>query len=215
MKVGLILLAGGKGTRMGNSIPKQFLPLKDCPVALHSLAVFDTLALEQTVIVVNPDYEHLFPKRVYARPGMRRQDSVWNGLQALDPSCEFVCIHDAARPFITTGLVENVLSKAFEMGAATAAVPLKFSVKQADAEGRVKGSLDRSTIWEIQTPQVVRRDLLERGFAIAHEKNLTVTDDVGLVELFNHPVQLVMGSYSNLKLTTPEDFEIARGQYGI
>lgn len=210
MRVGLILLAGGKGTRMGMSIPKQYYSLAGRPVALHSLEVFEQMAMiSQIVIVADPEFHHLFPGRVFADPGVRRQDSVWNGLQMIEPSIEYICIHDAARPFITVELVQNVLKEAFNMGAAAAAVPLKFSVKQVDSNGRVKCSLDRSEIWEMQTPQAVRKDLLMRGFKLAYDQNLTVTDDVGLVELFDHPVQLVRGSYQNLKITTKEDIQIA------
>lgn len=210
MKIGLIFLAGGKGARMGGSLPKQFLELNHKPVVHHSLAVFDQIPFHHSVVVVDEPYRHFFPGKTYALPGSRRQDSVWNGLQALDPSVEFVCIHDGARPFITKSLVEDLLSKGLEKGAAASAVPLKFTVKQTNSEGMVERTLDRSTIWEIHTPQVVRRDLLEKGFSIAHKHGLTVTDDVGLVELFDYPVQLVLGSYSNLKLTTQEDMAIAK-----
>ena len=210
MKVGLILLAGGKGTRMGLNLPKQYYNLSGQPVALYSLKVFQKIErIEQVVVVADPKFHSLFPGCTFADPGERRQDSVWNGLQKLDASIDYVCIHDAARPFIDLNLVENVLSAALMVGAAAAAVPLKFSVKQADESGRVERSLDRSHIWEMQTPQVVRKDLLMRGFKLAEDQNLTITDDVGLVELFDHPVQLVMGSYQNLKLTTPEDIQIA------
>ena len=210
MKVGLILLAGGKGTRMGMNIPKQYYLLAGKPVAMHSLDIFKQLPVfEQIVVVADTSYHSLFSEHTLALPGERRQDSVWNGLQKIDPSIDYVCIHDAARPFISSELVENLLKEAFKTGAAAAAVPLKFSIKQADEKGRVKRSLDRSEIWEMQTPQIVRKDLLKTGFKIAHDKGLTVTDDVGLVELFEHPVQLVHGSYKNLKLTTKEDIEIA------
>ncbi len=210
MKVGLILLAGGTGTRMGLSIPKQYYSLSGRPVALHSLEVFRQVpAIAQIVIVADSEYHHLFPGHTFASPGARRQDSVWNGLQKIDPSIDYICVHDAARPFITVELVESVVKEACKVGAAAAAVPLKFSVKQADSSGKVQCTLDRSTIWEMQTPQVVRKDLLQKGFALAIAQNLTATDDVGLVELFDQPVQLVPGSYQNLKLTTREDIQIA------
>lgn len=220
MKAALILLAGGKGTRMGGTIPKQFLPLNDLIVSWHSLKVFNQVkAIVESVIVVDPEYQHLFPGYSYALPGNRRQDSVWNGLRALGSSIDLVCIHDAARPFITVAMVENVLAQAGLTGAAALGMPLKFTVKEVNAQGLVQTTLDRSSIWEIQTPQVVKRDLLHKGFSIAFDKNLTVTDDVGLVELFGHPVQLVAGSYQNLKLTTEEDLLMAkailRGNCGL
>lgn len=210
MKVGLILLAGGKGTRMGLNVPKQYYSLSGQPVALHSLKVLEKIEMiEQIVIVAEPEFHHLFPGCKFASPGERRQDSVWNGLQKMNESISYICVHDAARPFLSAELVEKVLEAAFNVGAAAAAVPLKFSVKQADSNGKVQQSLDRSTIWEMQTPQVVRKDLMMQGFKLAQYQNLTITDDVGLVELFDHPVQLVMGSYQNLKLTTKEDIQIA------
>lgn len=210
MKIGLILLAGGKGTRMGLEKPKQFLPLGEKAVLSHSLELFEEMGVfSQIVIVIDPEFQSLYPGRSYALPGKRRQDSVFNGFLSLDPSIELVCIHDGARPLLTADLVLNVLAQAKDNGAAALAVPLKFTVKQADEKGKVKCTLDRSLLWEMQTPQVVRKDLLEKGFKRAESENLTVTDDVSLVELFDHPVELVMGSYHNLKLTTQDDFLLA------
>lgn len=216
MKAALILLAGGKGIRMGGALPKQFLPLNELPVALHSLHVFDqVVAIEETVIVAAPEFHHLFPGRKMAFPGTRRQDSVWNGLQALDDSVELVCIHDAARPFITVKMIANVLEEGSRVGAAALGMPLKFTVKEVDGSAQVKKTLNRSSLWEIQTPQVVKKELLYRGFSIAFEQNLTVTDDVSLVELYQHPVQLVEGSYQNLKLTTVEDMQFAANLFKV
>lgn len=211
MRAALILLAGGKGTRMKAPILKQFFQLNGLPVALHSLKVFDQVKeIVQSVIVVDPDYQHYFPKRRCALPGVRRQDSVWNGLQALVEPVDLICIHDAARPFITIEMVENVLKQAELIGAAALGMPLKFTVKELDSQRRVKTSLNRSSLWEIQTPQAIRTALLYQGFSIAIDKNITVTDDVSLVELFDHPVQLVSGSYRNIKLTTEEDLWVAK-----
>jgi 2-C-methyl-D-erythritol 4-phosphate cytidylyltransferase len=146
---------------------------------------------------------------LFAQAGLRRQDSLFHGLQALSPSIDLICVHDAARPFITQEMVQALLKAGLETGAAALAMPVKFTVKEASSEGRVARTLDRSRLWEIQTPQVVRRDLLHMGFEIAQREGITVTDDVGLVELFHHPVQLVQGSYSNIKITTVDDWMLA------
>ena len=134
---------------------------------------------------------------------------MFNGLQQVDPRLSLVCIHDAARPFITAPLVRRALKAAETHGAATVGMPVKFTVKEALPDGLVKRTPERSTVWEIQTPQVIRKELLVKGFAYAKEKGLTVTDDVSLIELLGKPVQLVEGSHANLKITTPEDWLIA------
>lgn len=211
MKAGLILLAGGKGLRMGSSTPKQFLPINGLPIALHSLAVFDQIKEIRCIVVVSDtSYHSYFPGRSYAPPGVRRQDSVWNGLQMLDPEVDLVCVHDAARPFVTKSMIEDLLLSAEKNGASAVAMPLKFTVKEVSEEMEALRTPDRSKLWEIQTPQAVQRNLLEKGFAVAFEKGITVTDDVSLPELFGHKAQLVPGSPYNIKITTPEDLEIGK-----
>ncbi len=211
-----ILLAGGTGSRMNSETPKQFLSLNRIPVARYS---FDVLAavpeIKEIVVVCHPDYQHLFAlsnsaiKLTFALPGKERQDSVYNGLMAASIQPDFICIHDSARPFINKNLVEDVINAAKTHGAATTATPIKFTIKEANDNGFVTRTPDRSLYWEVQTPQVIRSDLLQRGFVNAHHHHLSVTDDVSLVEHLGLPVQLVKGSYFNLKITTPEDLHIA------
>lgn len=211
-----ILLAGGTGTRIGGPIPKQFMPLGGLPLALHSFKVFLACPQIDEIVVVCPEaYQHLFStsgndKSVrFASPGNRRQDSVFNGLEKSISSSPLVCIHDGARPFINAGMVGKVLEEAHNCGAATVAVPLKFTVKEADSSGNVINTPDRSKLWEIQTPQVVSRALLRKGFDYALANGLTVTDDVSLVELIGGKVKLVEGSHTNIKLTVPSDIAFA------
>jgi 2-C-methyl-D-erythritol 4-phosphate cytidylyltransferase len=216
----IVLLAGGRGSRMKSVVPKQYMELQGKPVALHSYEHFINLpeAIE-IVVVCDPSFRSLFPappngKIVsFALPGERRQDSVYNGFMAKQCDSDLVCIHDAARPFITDDLIRRVMDSANEHGAATAAVPVKFTVKEADNGGFVMRTPDRSLMWEIQTPQVVRPGLLTLGFHKALSEGLTVTDDVSLIEMIGHPVKLVEGGYMNLKITTPEDFALAKQLY--
>jgi len=215
--VSVILLAGGKGTRMRSSIPKQYLPLGGKPLALYSLELFAACkAISEIIIVCDLFYQPLFMPHhtslLFATPGNRRQDSVYSGLQKTsNPSkkTHLICVHDSARPLAAPSDLMNVLAEAKKHGAAAAANLVKNTIKECDPQGFVQSTLDRSQLWEMYTPQVVEASLLKRGFKIALENNLTVTDDAALVELTGHPVKLVQGSYSNIKITTPEDLPLA------
>lgn len=216
-----ILLAGGSGTRMGNANPKQYLPILGKPIALWSFELFTSIPQIQEVIVVcqgeyQPYFSEAFEQYMrddiqlkFAAPGTRRQDSVFNGLQQIAEHSELVCIHDSSRPLITKDMVERVLKDGFSMGAAAVGMPLKFTIKEAAPCGTVVGTPDRSRYWEVQTPQVIQPALLKEAFQKANKENLTVTDDLSLVELLNRPVKMVEGSYSNLKITTPDDLHLA------
>lgn len=215
MKTAAILLAGGVGTRMKSEIPKQFLALNGKPLALYSFEVLACHpAIHEIVVVCDPKYQFLFDGAVFALPGERRQDSVYNGLQEVSKECDLVCIHDAARPFINAEIVQNVIDEAFFHGAACAAVPMKSTVKQSYADQFVFQTLDRNCLWEIQTPQVIQKEILEEGFRQAKTQNLSVTDDVSLVELQNKKVKLVTAIYENIKVTTQDDLIVAEQLMG-
>ncbi len=212
MKIGAILLAGGTGSRMGAPVPKQFLHLQGKPMALYSLEVLASLTQVVEVVVVCPlDYRSLFshyPVR-FALPGEQRQDSVYNGLCQISDTIEWVAVHDAARPFITPSMVQNLFDEGKDIGAASLAMPAKNTLKEVQSGNRVSRTLNRAQIWEIQTPQLLKKEILEAGFAYAHIHQTAVTDDVSLAELIGHPVHLVPGSYQNIKITTPEDWAFA------
>ena len=210
ISVSVILLAGGVGSRMKSSTPKQFLLLNGKPVALHSFDLFASFEMISEIIVVcDPLYRSLFPSNTnFALPGARRQDSLFNGMQKISTQCDLVCVHDAARPLLEHSDLQKLLAEAAKHRAAALAVPMKCTIKQADEQGFVTTTLDRTTLWEMQTPQVATPALLMEGFKIAQEKNLTVTDEAMLVELTGHPFKLVTGSHSNIKITTPEDWAV-------
>ncbi|KAG8054440.1 hypothetical protein GUJ93_ZPchr0001g29974 [Zizania palustris] len=162
--VSVVLLSGGQGKRMGASMPKQYLPLLGVPIALHSLKTFCLLKeVKEVVVVCDPDYKDVFEDSIenvqipikFALPGKERQDSVFNGLQEIDGDSELVCVHDSARPLVSSDDVKKVLEDATVHGAAVLGVPVKATIKEADSDSFVVKTLDRKTLWEMQTPQVI------------------------------------------------------------
>ncbi|KAK3166180.1 hypothetical protein QOZ80_1AG0042470 [Eleusine coracana subsp. coracana] len=216
--VSVILLSGGQGKRMGASMPKQYLPLLGLPIALHSLKTFcQLMEVKEVVVVCDPDYKDIFEGSIdnlhiplkFACPGKERQDSVFNGLQEIDGSSELVCVHDSARPLVSSKDVKKVLEDAAVHGAAVLGVPVKATIKEANSDSFVVKTLDRKTLWEMQTPQVMKPNLLRDGFELVNRDGLEVTDDVSIVEYLKHPVFITEGSYTNIKVTTPDDLLLA------
>jgi 2-C-methyl-D-erythritol 4-phosphate cytidylyltransferase len=226
--VAVILLAGGVGSRMKADRPKQFLELAGRTVLEHSLALFCWLPeVAAVVLVIEPEFRDRFAAAVaafssdaplaplvFADPGKERQDSVLSGLRAatdlsLPAGVGLVCVHDSARPLVTPEEVRNVLADARIYGAAVLGVPSKATIKESENGLFVLRTIARERLWEIQTPQVVRPDLLMRGFEKVRAENLAVTDDVSVVEYLGEPVKLTLGEYTNIKITTPEDMDIA------
>ncbi|KAL0364950.1 UNVERIFIED_CONTAM: 2-C-methyl-D-erythritol 4-phosphate cytidylyltransferase, chloroplastic [Sesamum angustifolium] len=189
--VSVILLAGGKGKRMGASMPKQYLPLLGQPIALYRC---------------EREYPH---RHEICFTRKERQDSVYSGLEAIDSNSELVCIHDSARPLVLAGDVAKVLKDGQRVGAAVLGVPAKATIKEANSDSFVVKTLDRKTLWEMQTPQVIRPGLLKKGFELVNREGLEVTDDVSIVEHLRHPVYITEGSYTNIKVTTPDDLLLA------
>ena len=208
-----VLLAGGVGSRMGTALPKQFMPLMGKPVIEYSLEALRAIdSMKGITIVSDPNHRPLCstcPHTRYAPPGSRRQDSLHNALRDLPGEETLILVHDAARPFLTPSIIQRVLQSAADVGAAAAAVPLVATVKQANNKGRVTKTLDRKTLWEVQTPQVVPLNVLREGLNKCRAENIVVTDDVSVAELMGLPVQMVKGCPQNLKLTTPHDFAFA------
>ena len=131
-----------------------------------------------------------------------------SGLALADPHADFICVHDAARPFIEAEEIYSLFEAAIEHQAAVLGVRIKSTIKQSDSQNFVVQTLPRETLWEIQTPQIATPSLFHQGIAYARANDLSVTDDVSFVELIKHPVKIVEGSYDNIKITTPEDLLI-------
>ncbi|MBS0626082.1 MAG: 2-C-methyl-D-erythritol 4-phosphate cytidylyltransferase [Verrucomicrobia bacterium] len=213
--ISLILLAGGTGTRMGGPIPKQFLTLGNKPVALHSFDLFANFPeIGELIVVCAPLYQYFFSTKTkplsFALPGERRQDSVFNGLQKCHPNASLILVHDGARPFVEASHLKTLIEAGLRVGAATLAAPVTSTIKECDEKRVVQKTLDRSKLWDIQTPQALHRDLLVKGFEEVHARKLTVTDDVSIAETIGHFVEIVAGSPRNFKLTTPFDLVVAK-----
>jgi 2-C-methyl-D-erythritol 4-phosphate cytidylyltransferase len=202
--VSIILLAGGTGSRFGGETPKQYLELEGKPVILHSYEVLQEFG--EMIVVADPAWRALFSGLDcrFAAPGRRRQDSVFNGLK--EASGEWILIHDGARPFISKQEVKALLEALERAEAAALATPLKSTLKRVDSDLNVQETLPREALWEIRTPQVVLRRVLEKGFEIADKKGITVTDDLSLAELCGAKAVVVPGSEDNIKITTPADW---------
>ena len=141
--------------------------------------------------------------------GAERQQSVSAGLQEISPDCQYVVVHDGARPFLRNDHLEQVVERAWAQGAAILAVPTKNTIKQVDSAGRILSTLEREILWEAQTPQVFRLEELLAAHLLAFNENIRATDDASLLEKIGKEVYVVRGSYENIKITTPEDLIIA------
>ena len=217
-KCSFVLLAGGSGSRMKADRPKQFLDLLGKPVLQWDLELLLAIeGIDKVVLVIAPEFremEFLKPyvgneRLEFALPGKERQNSVENGLAGVPSDCTLVAIHDAARPLVTRDSIFKCFADASEHDAAVLAVPCKPTIKESEDGEFVLRTLERAKLWDVQTPQIIRPQLLRDGFQNANEKNLAVTDDVSVVELMGKKVKLTVGEYTNLKLTTPEDMIIA------
>ncbi len=218
--VGAVIAAAGSSSRMGGR-DKLAEPLDGIPVILRTLAAVEAVPEIREIVVVTredrvEEYRRLLGQcsrlRAVVPGGSTRQESVRNGVRALSPDCTLAAIHDGARPLVTPEVFARCIEAAQSCGAATAAVPVKDTIKLADEAGRVLDTPDRSRLWAVQTPQIFDRERYLRAAEEAERRGLSCTDDCQLFEAMGWEVQLVMGDYRNLKLTTPEDF-LAAGAY--
>ena len=221
MKTTAIILAGGKGKRMGSDIPKQYLEIGNKPVLYYSVKAFEESCVDEIIIVaagtdipmVKEDiverYGFSKVKNVVAG-GIERYDSVYQGLLAAD-GADYVLIHDGARPCVTADIIERSIRAAKKYKACAAGMPVKDTIKTVDKNGFALNTPDRRMLWAIQTPQTFSYELImEAHNARIKARDKDVTDDAMLVERYTKtPVYIFEGSYDNIKITTGEDMEIA------
>lgn len=231
VKTAAIILAAGKGTRMQSRTPKQYLTLEDKPVLFYSMNTFSRLDIIDEIILVVSEGEQEYCKekivtaygiekiKTITEGGTERYISVFNGIKQVSADVDYIMIHDSARPLVS----ENTIRKAYEVmvtkEACVVGVPVKDTIKQVDEELRVSMTLPRNTLWSIQTPQCFKKDVICEAYNNMHdylkdlykEESVLITDDSMIVETFgNAYVSMVEGEYTNIKITTPEDIELAK-----
>lgn len=223
-QVSAIVLAAGQGKRMGSRIQKQFLDLGGYPVLYYSLKTFEESQVSQVILVTGEQEIEFCRREIVERYGFskikavvvggaERYHSVYQGLKQVSASSDIVLIHDGARPFVDTDMIDRTIRAAEEFQACAAGMPSKDTVKIADENGFAASTPERSRVWMVQTPQAFSRALIWNAYqAMMEDESLQqgVTDDAMVVErLTGVPVRLVEGSYENMKVTTPEDMEVA------
>lgn len=223
-KIGAVVLAAGRGSRMKSSVQKQYLLLDGHPLITYALHAFDRSAADEIVLVTGAGDEDYVRREILAGErlacpvtvvagGKERYHSVYAGLKALT-DCDLVLIHDGARPLVTPEIIDRAVCAAEAGGACAVGMPVKDTIKVADAESFAVQTPDRSRLWQVQTPQAFRYALVRSAYdRLMADPALQkgVTDDAMVVERQGGcRVRLVEGSYENLKVTTPEDLVLAR-----
>ena len=223
-----VVLAAGSGKRMNAGVKKQYMEIAGKPVLYYSLKAFEESFIDEIVLVVSQDEIEQVKKDYVNQYGFRkvsqvvaggkeRYYSVACGLRAVHPDCDFVFIHDSARPMLTQEILQRVYWEVQKEEACVVGVPSKDTVKIADEQGYVSVTPNRSLVWNVQTPQVFSYPLVRNAYEelLQKEQELSaagvqITDDAMVVEhLAHHKIKLVEGSYENIKITTPEDVQIA------
>jgi 2-C-methyl-D-erythritol 4-phosphate cytidylyltransferase len=220
-KVTALIPAAGMGRRMGKAVAKQFLPLGDKPMLAHTLLVFQRAPEIDEIIPIlsQEDMEsclrdiiehfHITKVKTLVVGGKERQDSVANGLQKLEKDASIVLVHDGVRPFVTVDMIREVVERARKGECVAVGVPIKDTIKEVDDHGIVRHTLERNRLWAIQTPQAFPLKILRRAYEESSKHNTHGTDDAMLVERAGGKVHVIMGSYENIKITTPEDLILA------
>ncbi|MBH0328577.1 MULTISPECIES: 2-C-methyl-D-erythritol 4-phosphate cytidylyltransferase [Brevibacillus] len=227
MSTGVVIVAAGSGKRMGGQRNKLWLPLAGEPILAHTVRLFATHPdIDEVVLVVSEaDHAEVMTlisaeklKVVVTMGGAERQDSVRNGLASLSANCDYVLVHDAARPFVTRKQISDMIKQVQQDQATIMAVPVKDTIKVVGVNGLVESTPARESLWAVQTPQAFRMSLLREAHQAAGEAGKLGTDDAMLVEWLGHPVSIMQGSYENIKITTPDDLwfgeEILRKRKG-
>lgn len=220
MSVCAIVPAGGSGTRMGGTVPKQFQSLNGKPILYHTIKTLQNCETISEIILVVPEKEYetantdwlgkleIVKKVVIG--GEKRQDSVYNGFCEVSQDSEIVLVHDGVRPFLSQKMIADSIDAAREYGAAITAIPVHDTIKRVDTSGLVSQTIDREGLWRVQTPQAFRYSLLLDAFNKAKSENFYGTDEGALIEHLGEPVKIVEGLEQNIKITRPEDLELSK-----
>ena len=214
-----VLVAAGRGTRMGHDVDKLFLQVAGLPVVAHTWRRFDLAAcIDEIILVVRDEMRSAFEELAeefkwrkpfrFAAGGKQRQNSVWNGLQAVSPRCDIVAIHDGARPCTSVQLIAATIQAARAHGAAVAAQRVTDTIKESGDGQTISRHLDRARLWSVQTPQTFRIDVIRRALLTALERGVQVTDDTAACELIGQPVTLIESADPNPKVTLPGDLAL-------
>lgn len=217
-KVTMLIAAAGSGSRMQLTINKQFIPLGEQSVLSRTIQQISSSKYVDSIIVIGQEQElkliDSFFKNIQIDyklvvGGTTRQDSILNGLKALDEDSKIIATHDGARPFVTTQAINEVLLAVEETGASVLAHPVKDTIKFSTNGNYIAYTPERSLLWAVQTPQVFYREILEQAYKQAYDEGYQGTDDCSLVEKCGYKVKIVQGDYTNIKITTPEDLLFA------
>lgn len=220
--VSAVIPAAGMGSRMERDMNKIFIIMENRPILAHTLEAFQECDEVDEIILVakHEELEYLRTSFLQEYPfskvrgivagGETRQDSVYNGLMSVDPACDIVLIHDGARPFVQKQLILDSILGVIEYGACVVGVPVKDTIKVIDQEKKIRYTPQRKTLWSVQTPQSFIYEFIVDAHLRAQDESIEATDDSSLVEQLGYPVHMVMGSYSNIKITTPEDLKFAK-----
>lgn len=222
-KTAAIVLAAGQGKRMNSKVAKQYLLLEDKPVLYYALHTIEKSFIDEIILVTGPGEEEYCQKEIVDKYGFNkvkqivtggkeRYNSVHNGLCALE-DVDYVFIHDGARPFLTTDILDRAFTTVMEENACVAAVPVTDTIKIVDDKGYVVDTPDRSHLWSMQTPQTFKYSLIKEAYDVLIEnessyieKGIRITDDAMVAEtVLGIPVKIIEGSYDNMKITTPDD----------
>ncbi len=217
-----LIVAAGKGLRMGGPVSKQFISIGGRTILAHTLAVFDQAPEIDRIVLVIPEAETAWVRtRILdgsglSKPpdlvagGRHRQDSVYHGLCHIPEADGIVLIHDGVRPFVTPGQIAATLAMARETGACILALPLTDTLKETGPGRRIRSTLDRTSVWAAQTPQTFHLSVIRQAHQAARRDGYIGTDDARLVERMGQPVSVVPGSRFNIKITTPDDLILAK-----
>jgi len=216
-RVGAVIVAAGSGLRFGER--KQFKKLGNKPLYLYSLeTMLKCESINEIVLVVPKDLKNSISKEVdqideqicIVEGGNLRQDSVLYGINSLISNCDMVCIHDAARPFVSVQLIEKAIRECKKYDGVVVALPSNDTVKEIIGKNnQIKRTIPRDTIWLAQTPQVFNRRKLIDALSYAKDNGITVTDESTLLETLKHEIVVVEGNTNNFKITTREDWKFA------